>query len=132
MKKILIAEDSLALGNLLQFVLENAGYEVTLRRNGQAALEAANSSVFDLVILDHQMPKKTGVEVLHHMRETDPEGQPGPNLNTPVFMCTAKSHELDSEQLIQDYRISGIIQKPFSPKALLQELEAAPSSTTCG
>lgn len=118
MSNILVAEDSFALANLLEFVLTNAGFEVTICRTGGAARDAAASKNFDLISLDQQMPTMTGIEVLESVREG------GPNVNTPVFLCTAKTHELDLDYLKDTLRIAGIFHKPFSPKELVAELTA--------
>ena len=117
MDKILVAEDSFALANLLEFVLSNAGFDVTLCRTGSAAWEAAQQQKFDLLLLDQQMPGMTGVEVLTAVR-----GQ-SPNEETTAFLCTAKTHELDLQTLHKTLNITGVFHKPFSPKDLVENLK---------
>ena len=60
-KKILIAEDSFALANLLNFLFSNAGFEVSICRSGDAAAKAAQERKFDAILVDQQMPAMTGV-----------------------------------------------------------------------
>ena len=122
--KILAAEDSFALANLLEFVLKNAGFDVSLHRNGAAASVAAQEQQYDLILLDQQMPKMTGVEVLQTIREQ------GPNIETPVFLCTAKTHELDLEYLRKNLNVTGVFHKPFSPKDLVEELKSISPTVT--
>ncbi len=117
MCKILVAEDSFALANLLTFVLSNAGYTVDLHRTGASAYEACCRRKYDLILLDQQMPKMTGLEVIEAIRTA------GPNSHTPVFLCTAKSHELGIEAVQERLAISAVFQKPFSPKDLVRHLK---------
>lgn len=125
MPKILVAEDSFALTNLLSFVLSNAGFEVDMHRNGLAARTAGMSTKYDLVLLDQQMPKMTGLEVVQALRSE------GPNLQTPICMCTAKSHELNFDEIQAQYSISEVFHKPFSPKDLLEKLTSAIQQAGC-
>lgn len=119
MSRVLVAEDSFALANLLCFVLKNAGFEVDLHRNGQSAHEAVCRSSYDILLLDQQMPKMTGLEIIESIRSG------GPNITTPVFLCTAKSHEINVAGKHERLAISAIIHKPFSPKDLVYQLQNA-------
>ncbi|QDV28132.1 response regulator [Aureliella helgolandensis] len=119
MTHILVAEDSFALANLLDFVLKSAGFEVDLRRTGGAALKAGMERSYDLILLDQQMPLLTGVGVIEALR-TD-----GPNQSTPIFLCTAKTHELDLEDIQGRLAVTDIFHKPFSPKNLVERLKTA-------
>ncbi len=67
-KKILIADDVEAVTTLLVTALEIAGYEVTVARNGQTALELGSEGVYDLAILDQLMPGLLGIEILGRWR----------------------------------------------------------------
>ncbi|MCA9191143.1 MAG: response regulator [Planctomycetales bacterium] len=124
-KKILIAEDSFALANLLNFLFSNAGFEVSICRSGDAAAKAAQERKFDAILVDQQMPAMTGVEVITSVRAN------GPNLETPVFLCTAKTHELDTKDLKARLNITDVFHKPFSPKELVQALQSAISDAAC-
>ena len=113
MARILVAEDSLALSNLLQFVLTQAGHEPTICRQGDKALEAAKKNQFDLLIFDQQMPRMTGLEVAEAVRKDSL------NSSTPICLCTAKWHELDIETIKSELSISEILRKPFSPRDMV-------------
>ena len=66
--KILIADDEIVLGDLLQDILEKEGYYVLKARDGEEALELYfESEDIDLVILDVLMPKVDGWKVLEEM-----------------------------------------------------------------
>ena len=81
--RILLAEDELALSKAYAQVLIMQGYEVEQVYDGKAALEAANSSTYDLMIFDVMMPKMSGFEVLKALREA--------GNTTYVIMLTAMS-----------------------------------------
>lgn len=125
MEKILVAEDSFALANLLEFVLKNAGFEVNVNRSGDAACKAAMAEEFDLLLLDQQMPGMLGTEVLETIRRA------GPNQSKPAFLCTAKTHELDLEDLREMLQVTDVFHKPFSPKDLVARLKTELQPTQC-
>ena len=60
MKKILLAEDDANLGLLLQEYLSMKGFETTLAKDGDDALNKYLETSFDLCIFDVMMPKKDG------------------------------------------------------------------------
>lgn len=119
MQRILVAEDSFALANLLDFVLKSAGYDVTIKRTGAAAQQAGHNSEFDVILLDQQMPMMTGVQVTESLRAE------GPNQHTAIFLCTAKTHELDLDYIKNTLHVQDVFHKPFSPRDLIQDLKSA-------
>ena len=86
--RILLAEDEAALSKAYAQVLIMQGYEVEPVYDGEAALEAANSGTYDLMIFDVMIPKMSGLEVLRALREA--------GNTTYVIMLTAMS-ELDDK-----------------------------------
>ncbi|MFK7737553.1 MAG: response regulator [Pirellulaceae bacterium] len=125
MDRVLVAEDSFALSNLLSFVLTNAGFQVTQQHTGTGAMECAVSEEFDAILLDQQMPGMLGTEVLAALRSS------GPNKRTPVILCTAKTHELDLEQICEEMNVTDVFHKPFSPKDLVSRLKEELHPTEC-
>jgi DNA-binding response OmpR family regulator len=89
-------------------------YEVVGVADGETALEILRSQPIDLAILDIMVPKKSGLEVLSHIREN--------NLNLGVIMLTALDDEktqLDAfNHLADDYVI-----KPVSPLILMKRID---------
>jgi DNA-binding NtrC family response regulator len=67
--KVLVAEDELHLGSLLEQFLTSRGHDVTVVRDGEAALRASRAETFDVALLDIVMPGMDGLEVLRHLRE---------------------------------------------------------------
>ncbi len=82
MSKILIAEDDVELRELFTHVLEKNGYFVMGVSDGRAALNAIESSYYDLVISDIMMPEMDGYELVNALRES--------GNNIPVLTITAK------------------------------------------
>lgn len=116
-KKILIAEDEIALRFLLSETLVDEGYEVKETADGQEAIERLQEETYDLIILDYMMPEKTGVEVCSWLRKTD-----NPNQQTPVILLTAKAQEKDRQNAL-DSGVNAYVTKPFSPLKFLQVIE---------
>jgi DNA-binding response OmpR family regulator len=112
--KVLLAEDDLSLGYVIKDNLADAGYEVVLCADGQAALDKFNRENFDICLLDVMMPNKDGFTVARKIRQqTD---------LIPILLITAKSLEEDRihgfECGADDY-----IVKPFSMQELLLRIE---------
>lgn len=82
MIKIIIAEDDSELRQLYSHVLIKNGYNVTGVSNGKEALDALNSSYYDLIISDIMMPVMDGYELVSSIRNS--------GLKIPVMMITAK------------------------------------------
>jgi two-component system, OmpR family, response regulator QseB len=113
--RLLLVEDDLLLGNGIQVILQGAGYAVDWLTDGEAALHALNIETFDGAVLDLNLPRKSGLEILKHLRST------GKVL--PVLILTARD-------TLQD-KISGLdlgaddyMVKPFEIDELLARLRA--------
>ena len=112
--KVLLAEDDLTLGYVIKDNLVDAGYEVVLCADGQAALEKFNKETFDICLLDVMMPNKDGFAVARKIRQQSDL--------IPILLITAKSLEEDRihgfECGADDY-----IVKPFSMQELLLRID---------
>lgn len=71
--RILLVEDERRLSGYLVKGLENSGYAVDAVYDGEEALYAYSVNDYDLVVLDLNLPKKDGLEVLAEIRRTDME-----------------------------------------------------------
>lgn len=112
--EILVVEDDLNLGYMLQDFLEMEGYKIELQRNGLAGLNTFKSKPFDLCILDVMLPQKDGFSLAEDIHGIRPD--------TPFIFLTAKALESD--------RIRGLklgaddyITKPFSTEELKLRIE---------
>lgn len=71
--RILVVDDERSMQEFLEILLRREGYDVTCAGDVDSALLALESDDFDVVISDLQMPGKTGLDLLHALRETSPE-----------------------------------------------------------
>ena len=81
MGKILIVDDEKNIRIALCRCLKNEGYNITLAKDGLEALNTIEKQDFDLILIDYQMPKKNGIEVLRELREK--------NIKTNAIIMTA-------------------------------------------
>jgi len=79
--RILVVDDERSMREFLEIFFRREGYEVATAENVEQALLAVEADDYDLVITDIQMPDRSGLDLLHEVRETSPE--------TPVIMITA-------------------------------------------
>jgi DNA-binding NtrC family response regulator len=117
-ERALIAEDNDDMRDLLQEVLEDAGYETFVAANGRQALAhiEKESEVIDLVITDVRMPEMTGEELLAKARELRAEA--------PVIVITAFGSVEQAVGMVK----AGAFQymtKPFENRAILRLVEEA-------
>lgn len=68
-KRILIAEDEMALRELYVAVLRGAGFEVVMAADGEEADMELKKQIPDLLLLDILMPKLTGIELLQRLKD---------------------------------------------------------------
>lgn len=115
-KKILIVEDDRAVSELLKHVLEGRQYAVTCEHDGIAGLERAGVLLPDLIILDVNLPKLDGWQVLDALKvsaKTKP---------IPVIMCTEHSQIKEIEQAGEMGAVNYII-KPFHTDRVIKKVE---------
>jgi len=114
--KILIIEDENAIVNLLTRILENRGYEVASACDGIEGLSKVNSFKPALVLLDVNMPRIDGLQLLEQLKAS-PETQ-----QIPVVMCTARARIDDAEAAL-GLGAEGYIIKPFVTERLLSKIK---------
>ena len=113
--RILLVEDEESLILTLQDRLESERYEVTVARDGDAALETGSRNPFDCIVLDVALPRKNGFDVCRDLRNR--------GVQTPILMLTARGQLID--------RVLGLklgaddyLTKPFEMIELLARIEA--------
>lgn len=116
MKKILIADDSRSVRQLLLFVLEQDGYGVDSAENGAEALVLARANHYDMVITDINMPVMGGIELIQQLRTLDHYRK------LPILTLTAEATN-PMKQKGRDAGATGWIVKPFIPKKLLDAID---------
>ncbi|MFH2011816.1 MAG: sigma-54 dependent transcriptional regulator [Pseudomonadota bacterium] len=73
MAKILVVDDEPSMLEFLKIMLKREGYEVDCASGGKDAIEFCKKLSYDIVITDIKMPKVTGIDVLHQIKEIAPE-----------------------------------------------------------
>lgn len=94
--------------------LEKKNYQVTTCKSGTEALEVINSTNFDIVFLDENMPGLTGLETLNEIKER--------RANLPVVMITKSEEEYIMEEAIGN-KIADYLIKPVNPNQILLSLK---------
>lgn len=112
--KILVVDDDLELLGLISYALRQAGYLVVESGDGPAALAAFEREEPNLVILDVNLPRLSGLEVCRQIRAVS---------KVPVMMLTVRAGEEDQVQAL-DLGADDYLTKPFSPKTLLARVRA--------
>jgi DNA-binding response OmpR family regulator len=113
--KILVVDDDAELSGLVAFALKQAGYFVLEAADGVQGLQVVGAERPDLVILDVNMPRLNGFEVLQRLRAD--------GIATPVLMLTVRSSEEDQVHAL-DLGADDFLTKPFSPRTLLARVRA--------
>ena len=72
-KRVLVADDSEAIREMLGSFLANLGYHVDLMSDGQAALDCFRANPYDVVICDLHMPRLEGIQLLAQVKAINPE-----------------------------------------------------------
>jgi DNA-binding NtrC family response regulator len=107
--KIFIVDDELVMRKSLSGWLERDGYEVDTAESGEEALEKLKETRFDLLLVDIKMEGISGLDVLKHVRENDPD--------VAVVMITAYGSISTAIEAIKNGAYDYLL-KPFDPDEL--------------
>ena len=113
--RILIAEDDQTLGKFIREALETEHYNVDVRIDGEQARAAAMENQYDVVILDLNLPRLDGVNVLRQIRINRP--------SVPVLVLTQRSKVEDRVECL-DLGADDYLPKPFSFSELSARIRA--------
>ncbi len=114
---ILLVEDEDQLRLVLRDLLEREGYTVIEASDGVHALDAVDREAPDAIVLDLNLPRLDGYQVLSHIRAR------AATASIPVLVLTALGDE-DSEVKVFQSGANDFIAKPFRPRALSARLKA--------
>lgn len=112
--KVLAIDDTPMNLSLVQKMLLKEQVEVTTGKSGQECLEAILEEKFDVILLDHMMPKMDGIETYQKMKKN-----PGLNEDTPVVMLTANAMAGAAKEYT-DLGFDGYLSKPINQKKLIR------------
>jgi diguanylate cyclase (GGDEF)-like protein len=110
--KILVVDDEPHIRRILQFLLQQEGFEVVLAENGEEALAYLGQEMPDLVLLDVMMPRMDGYSVLQEIRKSYE------TRNLPVVMLTAKGESAEKVRGLKG-GANDYLTKPFNQEELL-------------
>lgn len=112
---ILIAEDEMALGQIVKESLESRNFSVELAGDGENALKIYKENKPKVLVLDVMMPKKDGFSVAREVRRTDKD--------TPIIFLTAKSQTAD---VLEGFNLgcNDYLKKPFSMEELIVRINS--------
>jgi DNA-binding response OmpR family regulator len=113
--KILLVEDDMNLGFVIQDLLRMEGYKVHLCKDGKEGLMQFNKDKYDLCLLDVMLPKKDGFSLARDIRKT--------NEAVPIVFLTAKEM---TEDKVEGFKSGGddYITKPFSHEEFILRVRA--------
>lgn len=120
--KILCIEDDEELAKLLQRSLVKQHYQVELTTDGQMGWDLAETSAYDLILLDWMVPNLTGIEFCQKLRTTNYTVL-NPNRNTPILLMTALD-AVTNRILGLNAGADDYVVKPFDLDELLARIRA--------
>ncbi|MCP8690072.1 response regulator transcription factor [Marinobacterium sedimentorum] len=117
MTLVLVVDDEPNIVLSLEFLMQQAGFEVITANDGETALQRVAEQRPDLILLDISLPGLSGFEVLERLR-AQPE-----HARLPIIMLTAHGREVEREKGLalgaDDY-----VTKPFSTRLLVEKVQA--------
>ncbi len=116
MKRLLIADDEEGVRSLVRMTLDSADYEIIEASDGEEALELARTHRPELILLDVEMPGRSGFDVCRALK------QDAKTADATILMLSARAQEADMEDGAAA-GADGYFTKPFSPFALMNKVD---------
>jgi DNA-binding response OmpR family regulator len=115
-QKILIVEDDISLSQILQIALKTKDYEVDIALDGFEAIKKISQNLYDLILLDINLPKMSGFEVAKKLKMDEK------TKNIPIIMITALGQE---ENIKRGFELGceDYIIKPFNLEYLCLKIQ---------
>jgi len=110
--KVLLTEDNLVNQLLVTSYLKAWEAQVDVASDGEEALEKVRKALYDVILMDIQMPRMNGDEAMIHIRE-----DANPNQETPIIAFTANVIKSDRQYYL-DAGFDAYISKPFNEETL--------------
>ena len=120
-KRILLAEDDPMVRALVDLILCRRGWEVCAVENGRQAVERWQAGIYDLVLMDIQMPEMDGIEATRQIRRL--ESRQGTKTN--IFALTAHAHAENRQECLAA-GMDGVLTKPFRIEELDSLIQKLP------
>ena len=116
---ILLVEDNHLIQQMVKRILEVRGWTVACADNGLAAVEQAAIEIFDLILMDIQMPVMDGLRATMAIRVQEFACN---RMRTPIFALTAQTNSVDRARAFQA-GMDKFLNKPISPQELYSQIE---------
>jgi DNA-binding response OmpR family regulator len=113
--RLLVIEDQDKVSGFIKKGLEEEGYAVDIARDGREGLSMALDGVHDLIILDIQLPKIDGLQILRELRDQ--------GVATPVLLLTVRA-TIEDKVLGLDSGADDYLPKPFAFQELVARIRA--------
>jgi len=116
MNTILIAEDEEKLAKMMQKVFDENGFETYLAEDGKQAIQLYHTKNPNIILMDIDMPYRSGWEVLEIIRKEDK--------TVPVVIMSGK--RIDEEDSLRSYELGAVsfFRKPFFPKEIVAHIQS--------
>jgi CheY-like chemotaxis protein len=116
---VLVADDNEGIRDTTAAILRGVGYDVTVAQDGQVALQEIARTLFDVVLLDVQMPVQDGISVVEALLAERPP---------PVIMMVS-AYDFDSDTRAHlNQRVFKYLKKPVPPRELIEAVSLAAST----
>jgi CheY-like chemotaxis protein len=122
---VLLCDDEIHILRAAEIKLKRAGFNVICALDGVEAWELIQENAPDVLVTDCQMPRMDGEELVQHVRSH------APTREIPILMLTAKGFELDQKRLAEEWNVAAVIDKPFSPRQLAQNVTQLIENGSC-
>ena len=117
MKRVLVVEDNEMNMQLVEFLLEEGGYEIVKAASGEEALGVARSETpVDLILMDIHLPGIDGLSVVRELKRDERTRR------VPILALTAHAMRGDKDRFLQA-GCDGYISKPIDVKTFLAAIE---------
>jgi len=123
--RVLVAEDNVVNQRVVVGLLSKRGHEATVAGDGREALDLLERELFDVVLMDVQMPVLSGFEATAAICERER----GTDVHQRVIAMTAHAMTGDRERCLAA-GMDGYVPKPIEPAALFAAVESEPTTTT--
>ena len=116
MPTVLVVEDNEMNMQLVEYLLEEGGFQILKASSGEEALKLTNENVPDLILMDIHLPGMDGLSVVKKMKESDRTNR------IPILALTAHAMRGDRDRFLQA-GCDGYISKPIDVKTFVPSIQ---------
>lgn len=115
-KRVLIVDDAGSMRGVIKATIASMGtFTLVEAIDGEQALRQIQSTRFDLIVCDWDMPKMTGLELLQAVRDQD-------KFKTLPFVMLTASSQLERIKQAISLGVTDYVAKPFKPATLIEKI----------